>query len=559
MTADLLTDPERYLQRFGRIRRKDGAVVPFHFNPPQRRLYQTVQRLRREGRPVRIIILKARQMGFSTLVQGLLFHQAATRRGQRALILAHTEEATRGLFSISRLFYDELPPLLRPMARSLTGGEMVFQNPRPGGEPGLRSRIRSATAGGRGVGRSESLTLVHASEMAFWEGDQKAVLGGLMQAVPPEKDTMVFIESTAGGYDYFKQLWDRAQAGESDFVPLFFPWSELPDYRRPARGLRPTKEEERLMRDFGLDKQQLAWRRWCIRNNCGGDAELFRQEYPLCPEEAFVAAGECLFDRAALLARLGQLPRGPRRQGAFVFDETAAGIDPASIRWQEQKDGPVKIYQEPEPGAPYVIGGDTAGEGSDYFVAQVLDNRTGRQVATLRQRYEEDGFTRQVYCLGRYYGDALVGLECNFSTYPIRELCRLGYPRQYVRERFDRFTGRTEPAFGFRTTAASRPVILSQLNRVARQSPELICDRQTIAEMLSFVRRPGGRAEALPGAQDDCVMALAIAHHIRPQMRMDQPPRPAERRAWTADMWEDWENADAQGRRHLVQRWGRPG
>ena len=112
MTADLLTDPERYLQRFGRIRRKDGAVVPFHFNPPQRRLYQTVQRLRREGRPVRIIILKARQMGFSTLVQGLLFHQAATRRGQRALILAHTEEATRGLFSISRLFYDELPPLL---------------------------------------------------------------------------------------------------------------------------------------------------------------------------------------------------------------------------------------------------------------------------------------------------------------------------------------------------------------------------------------------------------------------------------------------------------------
>ena len=177
---------------------------------------------------MRIIILKARQMGFSTLVQGLLFHQAATRRGQRALILAHTEEATRNLFSISRLFYDELPPLLRPMARSLTGGEMVFQNPRPGGEPGLRSRIRSATAGGRGVGRSESLTLVHASEMAFWEGDQKAVLGGLMQAVPPEKDTMVFIESTAGGYDYFKQLWDRAQAGRATLSPSSSPGASCP-------------------------------------------------------------------------------------------------------------------------------------------------------------------------------------------------------------------------------------------------------------------------------------------------------------------------------------------
>ena len=89
----------------------------------------------------------------------------------------------------------------------------------------------------------------------------------------------------------------------------------------------------------------------------------------------------------------------------------------------------------------------------DYFTAQVLDNMTGEQVAVLRSRFDEDLYAKQIFCLGRYYNNALVGIESNFSTYPVRELARYGYPRQYIREREDTFTGAVIRAFGFKTTA----------------------------------------------------------------------------------------------------------
>ena len=154
----------------------------------------------------------------------------------------------------------------------------------------------------------------------------------------------------------------------------------------------------------------------------------------------------------------------------------------------------------------YVVGGDTAGEGSDYFVAQVLDLESGEQVCVLRGRMDEDVFARQVYCLGLWYNRALLAVECNFSSYPLRELERLGYMNLYVRE---------GGGLGFRTTSGTRPVIIAGLVEVARDHVEWINHRETLREMLSFVRNQRGRAEAQAGAHDDCVMALCIAYQVR--------------------------------------------
>ena len=281
--------------------------------------------------------------------------------------------------------------------------------------------------------------------------------------------------------------------------------------------------------------------------------------------------GRTVFDAQAVSERLGQIPE-PVKRGYWEWGETETedeGVphpSPAGdtfpqgkVRWAEAKDGPVKIFREPEEGRPYVIGGDTSGEGSDFFVAQVLDNITGEQVAVLRHQYDEDTYAKQVYCLGKYYNDALVGIEANFSTYPIKRLEMLGYRNQYVREQPDNFTGAVRKAFGFRTTASTRPVIIGGLVEAMRGGVHLVNDRTTLEEMLSFVRNDKLRAEAEPGAHDDCVLALAIAWHIRPRQRMTALTRgPESGNRWTEDMWEDYWGADEDGKKYLIGKWGNP-
>lgn len=160
------------------------------------------------------------------------------------------------------------------------------------------------------------------------------------------------------------------------------------------------------------------------------------------------------------------------------------------------------------------------GEGSDYFTGHVLDNTTGEQVAVLKQEYDEITYTRQMYCLGMYYNTALIGIEANYTTYPIQELERLKYPKQFVREREDTYTKKPIKAYGFKTTPITRPLILAELQTIIKELIELIIDVDTLAEMLVFIKNERGRPEAQVGYHDDLVMALAIAYYIRTQQDM---------------------------------------
>lgn len=125
-----------------------------------------------------------------------------------------------------------------------------------------------------------------------------------------------------------------------------------------------------------------------------------------------------------------------------------------------------------------------------------------------------------MYCLGMYYNIALQGIEANFSTFPIKELERLKYLKQFVREREDSYTNKPVKAYGFKTTGVTRPLILAQLQAIVNDHIGLINDKETLEEMLTFVRNEKGRPEAQEGAHDDLVMALAIAYYIRTQQSM---------------------------------------
>lgn len=518
-----------YIENCLKIKTKSGTVVPFRLNDAQRKLYAVAKRQQDAGKPVRLIILKARQLGFSTLTEGLIFHACATRKNVNALIVAHREDATANLFRMSKLFYDELPAPVKPMLRASNAQELVFENPSKlrserEARPGLRSRIRCATAGGRGIGRSDTLQCVHLSEYAFWPdgADGKAsTLAGILQAVPSLPGTMVVIESTANGFEDFKERWDAAVAGENDFEPVFFAWFENPDYSMPVvPGTEWTPEERDLKAAYQLTDEQLQWRRWCIANNCGGSLDMFRQEYPASPGEAFLHSGTGVFDNEQIVLRLERLPE-PAGRGEFTDGE-----------WTESETGAITLYKLPEEGVPYVLGGDTAGEGSDYFTAIVIDNVSGRIVAKLRQKYSEPEYVRQIYALGRFYNDALVAIETNFSTYPVMKLQEMEYPNQYSREREDTYTRQMKKSYGFRTDRQSRPRAIANLVEVFSSHPEWFTDRELLEEMLTFCYNEDHRPEALAGKHDDLVMGAAITYAVRHQQRMTvltEPEKPREK------------------------------
>ena len=151
-------------------------------------------------------------------------------------------------------------------------------------------------------------------------------------------------------------------------------------------------------------------------------------------------------------------------------------------------------------------------------------------------------------------------MEANFSTYPILELERLRYPYQYVREVFDDATHKVQIKYGFQTNAKTRPVLISNLQQIVREQTDCLNDLTTMEEMLTFVRNPDTyKPEAEEGAHDDTIMALGIAYLVRDsgQARM---PKQSEHKTteWTADMYEDYENASAEEKEMILRKWGKP-
>lgn len=263
---------------------------------------------------------------------------------------------------------------------------------------------------------------------------------------------------------------------------------------------------------------------------------------------------QTIFRRDILMERLLHCKK-PIRRGRFAYRYDEIAITDAAFT--DAEDGETLVWEEPKAGHPYVIGADTAGEGSDWFVACVIDNSTGRLVAKYRTRTDEDLFAREVWCLGMWYNQALVGIEANFSTHPIKELSRMRYPRQFVRQVEDSLTHVVRESIGFKTDRLTRPVIIAELQGIMREHPELIDDEDCLNEMLTFARNSKGRPEAVEGAHDDCVMALAITYYVRQQQRATVETR-HKRAKWDKDQWEDYRSADITERAYLISKWGNP-
>ena len=247
----LVNDPKWYIESFLKIRNKQSQLVPFILNNAQNIVNEKMIECEKEGRLKRFIVLKARQMGLSTLFEGLIFQDTSNNAFKNSIIVAHEEPASVNLFNMSKLFFEKLPDVIRPMKKYSNGKILSFENPtndenEKQKNPGLMSKITIATAGAGEVGRSGTIHNVHASEVAFFP-DPKTTMLGLMQSVPDEMNTLVVLESTANGVGgYFHEMWQSAVKGESEFIPIFLPWFIDPGY---TRNFRTDAEREQFIEE----------------------------------------------------------------------------------------------------------------------------------------------------------------------------------------------------------------------------------------------------------------------------------------------------------------------
>jgi hypothetical protein len=502
----ILNDNQKYIESFLKIRTKEGKLVDFRLNSSQKRLLRKIEELQKQGKPVRIIIAKSRQMGFSTLTEGLIFKRTATNKLTNSLIIAHKETASSNLFNMSKLFYEEMPAPLRPMKKASNAKELIFENPT--GDPeekrknaGLRSKIKIESANNEGAGRSETIHNLHVSELAFWSNPDNVMLG-LMQAVPNTPNTMVVVESTSNGVGgMFYNMWKQAERGENDFIPMFFPWFEHAEYSMPTPDdFEITEEEEELQKLYNLTTDQLTWRRWAIRNNCGGDVDLFKQEYPSYAEESFLSSGRPRFSIGVLKKWLNKAKQGTKgylEKGSFIKDNK----------------GYIEVWEQPKPNHNYVIGADVS-EGladGDYSAAIVFDATTNQQVAKWHGHIDPDLFAGELEKLGNYYNKALIAVESNNHGHTVLNILKRTYINLFQMEKYDENTDTTTKKLGWQTNKKTKPLVIDNMAYMIREKLFETCDSTLINECMTYIREENGSTNAQSGCFDDTVMASAIA------------------------------------------------
>lgn len=472
------------------------------FGWAQRAFTSEVERQYNAGKPVRIITLKARQLGISTVTEGIMFLWGFMHHGTNGLVMAHENTPSAELFEMTKLYWDRWQfnrayTLLSQTKQNLHWAE-------------TRSRLRIATARNIQSGRGSTLHAVHASEVAFYP-DPATLMLGLSQTIPQRHGTLVVLESTANGVgNWFYDEWQSAEEGQSDYIPLFFPWYKHPEYRMHTT-LSVKSElnaDERDLLRLGADMENLAWRRWAIVNLARGDMNQFMQEYPSTPEEAFITTGRPIFSHLHLKK---------------VFDEA----DGVSGRFRDDIRGRVQFV--PEPGGPWTIfkkpkAGDLrwdryfiAGDPSETIAgdpacAQVLNRSTYEQVAVYHNRVNPMHFADEMMLAGKFYNECMLCPEVEGGGQAtVARILTKGYPNVWLDKRADRLKGSFN-VFGWSTNYQRKQWAIGVLQRRILDGSLTLHDRKTYNQLRNYVEDESGYwGNADRETHDDAVMALAIA------------------------------------------------
>lgn len=529
------------------IRDKQASVHLIELNRAQRDFIEKMEKQLRETGRVRIIVLKARQLGMSTLAQGIEMTEKFRRSNNFGLVLSHEGGSAKYLYNMNRRALAEKWPLgpIKLKKDRLDGMEIG---------PPVNSTTETATAKNAGSGRSRTIQFLHASECGFYDNAETLMLG-MLQSVP-DFGSVVILESTANGIgNWFHKQWELAEAGQSSFIPLFYPWHEHEEYRfefssvedRAAFVQTYSKVEEEISREFELSPEQMKWRRMTIIDKCEGDATMFKQEHPMTPDEAFIVSGRPVFDPDNMKKILDKARKTEPISKGYVAPDGAGIV--------EEESGPLWIYELPDPDEDYALGIDTAegkirsrdagfmdvsGRDPDFNAACVIRMSDGVEVARYMSNYSPGLYSADMISLGYFYG---IASQCKEPALLIPERNSIGqaviddfmeaqYPRLFVHKTFNRFSadGGWTKNIGFRTGVDNRDILIKDLQTEIMEGNSGITDRTTAKHVSSMRRNSMGKAEAASGAHDDLAFAYMLAKIGRREVRIEAGLEEVDRR-----------------------------
>lgn len=490
-------DPRQIIEKFFHIVDKRGENVPFILNPAQDLYYKNMT--------ARDDILKARKEGFSSLILAILTVKFLFLKNINCVCISHEEDSTQRLLKRVIYYVDNME----------FNGEKIEVDISDRSRKRLKyarnnTTLYIGTAGAKAFGRGDDIHFLHASEVAFWD-NASTTLTGLLNAVPDDLErTYIVKESTANGFGTFHHVeWEQENIGRSVFKPHFFGWHLDPTNQKKLDGDFVKNDEDLTLQvKYDLSDEQLYWRRWKI-NSMQSDPkrlltkeDLFKQEFPISPEEAFISTGRPVFDQKTLSWYLEVHARD-----AELVGDLHGWRPPIVI---PNSGGLLKVWKEPDRESSYVIGADVA-EAGDSSYACVIDVRSFEQVAEWHGHAETFEFANILYRLGAYYNNALLGVERNNQGVAVvNKLDELGYQNQYRRRSLDDISGKVYDELGWRTDMKTRPIMISSFQQLVSNRQFIIRSKLLLDQMRTFVR--GNRkAEAAPGCFDDAVIGTSIA------------------------------------------------
>lgn len=572
-----------------------SQIIPFELNWEQEMLLTNVLADLKAGRPVRYIILKARQMGISTLIEALCFWWTTTHRYVNSVIIAHDTDANANLYNMFRRYYDNCHPTFQPDRKYNTKKDLVFDvedavkqqyQERDMPSPGLASQIKTLVAK-EGKGRSDTINFLHGSEVAFWEA-KADVVSSALQAVPMAPNTFVFLESTANGIGgFFYDEWQNAKKGLSSLKPLFFSWHQHDEYELPAPAEMMLDDEEteliKIFEERGYPQEswnrKIMWRRE-KKKEFRSDPKKFYQEYPKDDQEAFLMSGRPVFD-IKILQKMEEIAQKPEAQptfGAITPNPDTSSkekyiFQPVAKSFQDQDPSPLKVWELPiknnpttgESAKKYVISIDVS-EGkleatsdkkeNDWSVIDVMRVDNLKTVARWRGHIDPDLLGDIAFNIGMFYNTALIAPEINNHGLVVAQHLRNRFYRNlYMREsnEEDQFQVRTAK-MGWRTDKKTKPLIINELVAAIRDGDIIDLDIVFIRECMTYVRDDQGHTNAQEGQFDDTVMAKAINLQMANYMAYDQDyakesiHKPIKRNTNATDSFNSIESIAAAGR-----------
>lgn len=497
----IMRDFRLFAQNFIKIVDNNGELVPFVLNDQQREFIENMEKYN--------IILKSRQLGFSTLSLAYSLYNAIIKPNTSYLIVSYKQDSSLALFERLKTMNNYLPREkfnIFPATKRDNRNELLFEN---------GSRILCVTSGHKDVGRGNTFQLILLSEFAFYQNQEKVILSA-EQSLAKNEESKVIIETTANGMNYFQQLFSNAWKGESKYKAFFFPFyssavkeqfkHELQQaeewYRSENHGQRMLVKdligEEKILYEKCKNLSFIMWRQWKLLDM---SKQQFYQEYPSNPMEAFISSGNSVFDQGKILEKMNYLPK-PIREIGELPNILAKYLNKSLF-----------IYHLPKRGK-YWGGVDTAsGSGGDYSAVAIYDSEGEQVCSFFDNRIPVYEFAEVVNELGRYFGYAFLVVERNTYGLPMLERLRKQYEylNLYKQRIFDQ-KGKKKAQIGFTTTQATKGILISDFKEQFERGLININCPETLQQMQIFQENDGKLSNSGGNnSHDDLVIANALA------------------------------------------------